>query len=67
MAEFHPVSPPVYLFDAGGECRTVFGWFQYLDAAGLKSETLVPAVANPDGPGIGPWTTYFGDDPWTMT
>lgn len=65
VAEFQAISPPVYVFtghlddDDGAQCLTVYGWWS---ADGWS--TFEPVVGNPDGPGIGPWHRFYGEDPW---
>lgn len=61
MAEFKPVSPPVYVFDVNGAAHTVYGWWVHKDW-----ETVEPVVANPDG-GISRWSVIHGNDPWTVS
>lgn len=60
MGNYHMISPPAYIFTAEGGAITTFGWFEP-DHGG----PLEPVVGNPDGPGIGRWSTYYGQDPWT--
>lgn len=57
--EVHMISPPVYVYDAGGDGHAVFGWLVRVGAP------ITPIVANPDGPGVGAWHNYHGEDPWT--
>jgi hypothetical protein len=59
MSNIHMISPAVYVFGPDDRARTVYGW---LDEEGVP---LIPIVSNPDGPGIGPWHLYYGEDPWT--
>jgi hypothetical protein len=56
--KFHMISPPLYVFSDHG-CHSVFGWRETKATGALE-----PIVGNPDGPGIGPWSTYYGEDPW---
>ncbi len=51
------ISPPILIFSQHGT-HDVFGW---LDEEGMP---LRPIVGNPDGPGVGPWELYYGEDPW---
>jgi hypothetical protein len=54
------VSPPVYVFRREGantQAVTVFGWREL-------NAIFEPIVGNPDGPGMGPWHLYYGEDPW---
>lgn len=60
MAEVQMISPPVYVF-SGRDCITVFGWYVPAPDSRVPIE---PIVGNPDGPGIGRWSTYYGEDPW---
>lgn len=57
--DFKPISPPVYVFDMQGNAHPVYGWATFDGWANFH-----PVVANPDGPGIGPWRNYYGNDPW---
>lgn len=64
MADFKPVSPPVTIYSGYGREQmsvTVYGWYSSMGDWYLAPE---PVVANPDGPGIGPWSLYYGSDPW---
>ncbi len=58
---FHPVHG-VVSWDAQGIPHNILGWLHYND--GLN-EYFEPVVGNPDGPGAGRWSLYYGDDPWT--
>lgn len=62
MAEFKPVSPPLYVYDVGGAAHTVFGWFSHDD----EWMEIQPVIANPDG-GVAPWRWIHGEDPWKVT
>jgi hypothetical protein len=59
--KFHMISPPVYVYGDSNETHTVFGWREVKDNG---SGLLEPVVGNPDGSGIGPWSLYYGEDPW---
>ncbi len=65
MAEFHKthmISPPLFAYTDDGDGVTVYGWRE--DKVDGKLE---PIVGNPDGPGIGPWSVYFGADKFTVS
>jgi hypothetical protein len=62
MANFMPVSPPVYVYNGTGQKDTVIGWYS-ADHWGH----IHPVVKNPDGPGAGPWRDYYGEDPWFLS
>lgn len=51
---------------SGDARHTVYGW--WVPTADTATRTGVssiePIVGNPDGPGIGPWSLYHGEDPW---
>lgn len=69
MASVQMISPPIYVYDAGGDEHTVFGWLVPDPPAygpDRNPGRIQPIVANPDGPGVGPWLLYHGDDPWTI-
>jgi hypothetical protein len=54
------ISPPVYVYSKNGgntTAHTVFGWRE-------ENGRFTPIVGNPDGPGVGPWELYYGEDPW---
>jgi hypothetical protein len=55
------ISPTLYVYDAKGSVHTVFGW--WTDGFGVQ---IAPIVANPDGPGVGRWRDYHGEDPWYL-
>lgn len=58
---FHPVGSPVHIYSGYGpdqKTYNVYGWL-YDGASGF-----IPVVGNPDGPGVGPWTLFYGEDPW---
>lgn len=50
------VSPPHTIWSEGREVL-VYGWRE-------KDGRFSPIVTNPDGPGIGPWEVYYGEDDW---
>jgi hypothetical protein len=50
------ISPPVSIFSGNQEIY-VYGWRE-------ESGRFTPIVANPDGPGMGPWELYYGEDRW---
>ncbi len=58
MAEVQMISPQVYVFGDGGSRHTVYGW-RIADGKNIE-----PIVGNPDGPGVGRWSLYYGEDPW---
>jgi len=49
------------VYDTDGQTHSVFGWYS-TDHWGH----IHPVVANPDGPGIGPWPHFHGEDPWRL-
>jgi hypothetical protein len=51
------ISPPIRIRDAGGTIYNAYGWH-------IFRGVFTPVIANPDGPGIGDWMLYFGEDPW---
>lgn len=63
--KFTPISPPILIVvgdGSAGESREmipVYGWW-----SADEWEHIHPVVANPGGPGIGPWRQYYGEDPW---
>jgi len=63
MADIQMISPPVYVFSDHG-CHTVYGWITSIPPVDRGRVHVEPVVGNPDGPGIGPWSTYYGEDPW---
>lgn len=60
MAEFKPISPPITIRDYIGNYHAVYGWVPGTPT----SPNIIPVVGNPDGPGIGPWHQFYGEDPW---
>lgn len=54
------ISPPVEVIRTDNLWVKVYGWWE--DPIVMRPP--VPVVANPDGPGIGLWTTFYGEDPW---
>lgn len=51
----------VYLKEgANAKGYTVYGWYT------PSLDHIEPIVRNPDGPGIGRWSLYHGEDPWSM-
>lgn len=59
MADVQMISPPVYIYSDHG-IHSVYGWY-------TPGSEIQPIVGNPDGPGVGPWRVYYGEDPWTMS
>lgn len=57
----HMISPPLFVYDAAGEAYTAVGWSET-----KANGRLEPIINNPDGPGVGTWSTYHGDDPWAI-
>jgi hypothetical protein len=60
---YHMISPTLFIFDRDENPITVYGWYQ----PSTPGAPLEPVVANPDGHGIGRWSTYYGEDPWTAS
>lgn len=57
---YHFISPPTYVFTGEGDDEkaiTVYGWYEI-------GGRIQPIVGNPDGPGIGVWAIYYGEDEW---
>lgn len=54
------ISPPVTIFHGDQEIY-VYGW--YVPAPDSRA-AIEPIVSNPDGHGVGRWSTYYGEDPW---
>jgi hypothetical protein len=61
MASFKVVNPPVYGTNDEGALFSIFGWW-----SDDGWETFEPVVGNPDGPGVGPWHVFCGEDRWTL-
>lgn len=60
MAEnFEPTSP-FFVTTEDGTPYVAVGWY----SATGDWVCPQPMVENPDGPGIGPWGIYHGDDPF---
>jgi hypothetical protein len=63
MPDFRPISPTVRIYSKEGaktKAHEVFGWW----TDGTAWAHIHPVVANPDGPGVGPWFRFYGEDPW---
>ena len=63
MADIQMISPPHYVHtseEKGERAVTVYGWI-------VSAGVIEPVVGNPDGPGVGRWALYYGEDPWSVS
>lgn len=65
MADFKPAPYREYVYDNLGTAYRLVGWYSMHGE--WEPSSMEPVVPNPDGPGVGRWRVFHGEDPWSLS